>query len=92
MGIEAGDIVNMRFHYDGDVKYRSTVRGMLTKFPGFTFSGLNTIQLIGNTALMSMDQYSDFMQDVYDSDVDATERFSNYTEAHEYEFVDGIPK
>ena len=84
MGIEVGDIVNMKFYYDGYVKYRATVRGMLTKFPGFTFSGLNTITLLGNTALMSMDQYYDFMQDVYGYDVDASERFSNYTEANEY--------
>ena len=51
-------------HYDDTVKYRCTIRGLMTKFPGFTYSGLNTIQFLGNTAVMSMDQYKGFMQDV----------------------------
>ena len=68
MGVKAGDITRTTFQ---GATYMSTVRGLVTKFPGFTFSGLNTIQLRGNTALMSMDQYKLFMEDVYNAYPDA---------------------
>lgn len=90
MGIEAGNIVNWQAFYHGTVKYRSTVRGLVTKFPGFTFSGLNTIQFLGNTALMSMDQFEVFLQDLYNTNVDYEQRVQNKTAG--YTFVDNIPK
>ena len=63
MGIEAGDLIKWEHNYNGTVVYMATVRGLVTKFPGFTFSGLNTIQF-SNTALISMDSYKKFRDDI----------------------------
>ena len=66
------------------------MRGLITKFPGFTFSGLNTIQLRGNTALMSMTQFKQFIEDTYSANSEAEDRVTSKTAG--YTFYDGIPK
>ena len=42
MAIKAGDLVEWEASSTNQV-YRSTVRGLVTKIPGFFFSGLNTV-------------------------------------------------
>ena len=59
VGISAGDRLRWQT-YNGvsgaENIYMCTVRSMLTKFPGFIFSGLNTIQFY-NSALISVPDY-----------------------------------
>mmetsp|Transcript_34403 Transcript_34403/g.42477 ORF Transcript_34403/g.42477 Transcript_34403/m.42477 type:complete len:81 (+) Transcript_34403:1814-2056(+) len=66
-----------------------TVRSMLTKFPGFFFSGLNTIMFF-NTVLISTDSYKQYMADTYGYNEMWQELVHNKTST--YEFVDGMPK
>ena len=54
--LQAGDIARWQWNpVNKNYYYRCVVRGLVTKMPGFTFSGLNTIRLIGNEALISTD-------------------------------------
>ena len=47
--------------------YRAEIRGTATKIPGFIyFSGRNTA-VFNIEALISIDDYSAFMNDIYDS-------------------------
>jgi hypothetical protein len=65
MGLSSGDIARWISYEGYDVPYRSTVRGLVTKMPGITFSGLNTVALLHSNALISIDQYKDFMDGLY---------------------------
>ena len=55
MGLKAGDIARWISYEGSDNPYRTTIRGLVTKMPGITFSGLNTVALITSNALISMD-------------------------------------
>ena len=66
-----------------------TVRSMLTKFPGYTFSGLNTI-IVMNQALIGMDEFNTFVNDLYAYNSTYAERLLNNTST--YQFNDNIPK
>ena len=84
MGLSAGDRIrwNTANSKDGWNIYMGTVRSMITKFPGFTFSGLNTIQFIGNQALISMDSFQTFVDDMYAYDEDYEQRLLNNTSTY----------
>jgi hypothetical protein len=56
MGISAGDLIRWTTHSGGTNTYLGTARGLVTKMPGFYFSGLNVVALAAN-ALISMDGY-----------------------------------
>ena len=43
LGLKAGDLARARFSGLKDHQRLATIRGLVTKFPELTFSGLNTI-------------------------------------------------
>ena len=52
--LSAGDLVKIRMTMLGFTYYRGLVRGLVTKMPGFKFSGRNTV-LLFNSAIMTID-------------------------------------
>mmetsp|Transcript_5996 Transcript_5996/g.8117 ORF Transcript_5996/g.8117 Transcript_5996/m.8117 type:complete len:158 (-) Transcript_5996:547-1020(-) len=73
-----------------NIFFRSVMRGLVTKMPGFQyFSGLN-ISLLRLTGVISNDQYREIMQWAFDGDQKMKWRYYNSIEA--YQFVDDIPK
>ena len=93
IGLSAGDRVrwysNNGPESSSSNTYMGTIRSMLTKFPGFTFSGLNTVIAL-NSAIISMPDYQQFMQDTYDAGEGRMENVADATS--EYEFKENIPK
>jgi len=67
VGIAAGDRIRWRSSNGEDnsyMLYMGTARSMLTKFPGFIFSGLNTVALF-SSIIISENDYKTYMQDAY---------------------------
>jgi len=62
----------------------------VTKIPGIVFSGLNALALTNSNALLSMDQFKDYMNLIYERNPDAIDNVAESTTG--YEFIDGIPK
>lgn len=89
LALEAGQLIKWETHYDSSIYYMATVRGLVTKFPGFFFSGLNTV-LLNNQAVISMDSYKQLQTDIYKIVPDAEGNLRNNTEG--FEFFDDIPK
>ena len=89
MGLSAGDLVRWKTSSGGTNTYMATVRGLVTKMPGFYFSGLNVVALNAK-ALISMDDFTQFKDDCFGYNENNTERYANATEG--YEFTDQIPK
>ena len=93
MGLKAGDRIRW---YTSNTQgassrniYMGTVRSMLTKFPGYTFSGLNTI-IVMNQALIGMNEYQTFVDDLFRYNATYAEILLNNTST--YQFNDNIPK
>ena len=57
LSIKSGDIIRLRNGNDNSKwTYRTDIRGMITKMPGFTFSGYKTgVQLLGTPAAIVSD-------------------------------------
>lgn len=85
MGLKAGD--QIRWYTSNTLNassrniYMGTVRSMLTKFPGYTFSGLNTI-IVMNQALIGMDEFNTFVNDLYAYNSTYAERLLNNTSSY----------
>ena len=92
LSTNAGDIIRMKMNDNSQYAYRTEVRGMINKMPGFQFTGYNTpINIFGNpSALISFDQYTKILDDFSELYPEALPYFYNQTSA--YQWKDGIPK
>jgi len=63
----------------------ATVRGLVTKMPGFYFSGLNTV-VLNAKALISVDDFITYKEDCFAYNKTNIERYENATKG--YEFTD----
>lgn len=74
MGIQAGDIIRWTTTSGGTDQYMATVRGLVTKMPGFYFSGLNTV-VLNAKALISVDDFIVYKDNCFAYDSDNLERY-----------------
>ena len=93
MGLSAGDRIRWLTHNTQGAEdtntYMGTVRGMLTKLPGFAFSALNTI-VAANQALISLDAFEAFAQDLYARNSTYEQNVRDATK--KFQFKNDIPK
>ena len=80
LSINSGDIIRLRNGRSNDKwTYRTDIRGMITKMPGFSFSGYKTgVQLLGTPAAIVSDiQYKRMLDDFASVNQQALEYFYN---------------
>lgn len=87
--IKAGDFGKLCIDDPCSVTYRTKLRGLLSKLPGFKFTSYKSSS--HPQAVTSMDQYSRLIQDYFELNPIIKERFYNET-YKKYNFVDGVPK
>ena len=93
ISVDSGDIIRLRnFKNNADWTYRTDIRGMITKMPGFSFSGYATgVQLLGTpNGLVSDIQYGQMIADYASIFPDRMEYF--YSQTSQYEWKDNLPK
>lgn len=80
MSEEAGDVATLCMATNGDYcsyKYRSLIRGFITKLPGTGFSGFKELVMFNPIAVVSEPQYAEMMQDMQEYYLNSSDTFVN---------------
>ena len=88
LGSKAGDVIRL-IHRSLDYSYRTVVRALVSKIPGFYFSNYFQDSTQQN-ALVSVPQYKQILDDIWGMMPTKKEDFDVLTET--FDLVDGIPK
>ena len=91
LSISANDTGKLVSSYgnSNQITYRMKVRGLLTKLPGFYFTGYKN-PLITPNVVTSTAQVSQLLQDYWDTHPGSKDNFDRYVGA--FNSTDGIPK